>query len=128
MLLVHLSAMNIVGRIAPGINLVATTARRIEIGLEYKSATRHIIILLHHTFKVLLQHIGAIQVALYIIETIDGCHIYIRQHTTNLFVLVQDDTLVTALGLSGQRLSGYTINNSHNYCRHNQQYYHNSKT
>ena len=127
MFFIHLSAPDDAGRVAPGIDLKAMTFLGIDVGLKDQSATRHIHVLIDHTFQVCLQLVGIIKVALYIDDIINSTHVNIGEYATDLLVGMHNDALIARLGLAGHTVLCNRIDNSHDNSRYDNQHHHDSE-
>ena len=125
MVLVHLFASDHACRVAPGIDLIVMSLLGVEIRFEDQTAARHIHVLADHPLQLSLQLVWTVQIALYIADVVDGTHIHVGEHTTDLLVCVQDDALIARLGLTGHAFPRDCIDDCHNGSEHDQQHHHN---
>ena len=126
-LLVHLPASDHVLWVAPGVYLEIVPAVWIDVWLEDQPAARHIHILSHHTLQMGLQFVGVVDVALYAVDIVYSSHIYVRQHSSYLLVLVEYDAVIARLCLTCHRVFGDVIDCRHDSYRHYYQHYHDSQ-
>ena len=127
-ILVHLPAFDHVGRVAPGIDLKVMAFLGEDVGLEDESAARHILVLSHHALQMLLQLVGVVDVALYVVDIVDGSHVDVREHTPDPLIRVEEDALIARFGLTSHTLSRDQVDAAHDGCRCQQQYRHDSET
>ena len=125
MILIHLLTLDHAVRIAPGVDLETVAFMGVEVWLEDQSAARHILIQGNHALQMRLQLIRIVDITLNEGHVINGGHIHIRQHATDLLVFIENDTLIARLSLLDHRIPGNRIDDGHDDDCHHHYHQHN---
>ena len=126
--LVHLFAPDGARRVAPGVDLEVMALLWEEVRFEYQSAARHIHIQLHHALQMRLQLVGIVDVALDVVDIVDGAHVHVREHAAYPFVRVEDDAFVARPRFECHRVLRHVMHGDHNDGHHHDQHKHHSET
>ena len=125
---VHLLAMDGARPFLPSINFVVMTFLGKDIRFENQATTRHVLVKRHHTLQMFLQLIRIVDIVLNDIDIINRSHIHIGEDATNLFVGMQNNTLITLFCFMSHRVARYPVDSTHDDHRHHDQYRHNPYT